>query len=94
MADGAFFRHMRCDSPLRYFPLAVGLSLLLVPVAGLFHVTGRLDLGGVFYLGAHPQLSMLLCGLVGLALVPLTFHLALLLGRFQIWLARHLLVRA
>lgn len=74
--------------------LAVGLSLLLVPVAGLFHVTGRLDLGGVFYLGAHPQLSMLLCGLVGLALVPLTFHLALLLGRFQIWLARHLLVRA
>ena len=30
----------------------------------------------------------------GLALLPLTFHLALLLGRFQVWLAKHLLVNA
>jgi hypothetical protein len=42
----------------------------------------------------HPNQAVILCGLVGLLLVPLTLHLALLLGRFQVWLARHLLVRA
>ncbi len=75
--------------------LATGLSLVLVPFAQLFQATGTfsLDLGGSWLL-SHPNLAAALCGLVGLALLPLTFHLALLLGRFQVWLARHLLVQA
>lgn len=76
--------------------LSVGLTLLAVPVARLLHATGRLDLDGasIYWGGTHPDLAMLLCGLAGLVLVPLTLHLALLLGRFQTWLARHLLIRA
>ncbi len=76
--------------------LSMGLSLLVVPLAHLFHATGSLnvDLGDLVWTSAHPNLALLLCGLVGLALVPLTLHLALLLGRFQLWLASHLLVRA
>jgi hypothetical protein len=76
--------------------LATGLSLLAVPVARLLHASGRIDfdLACLDAVGNHPTLAAVLCGLVGLALVPLTLHLALLLGRFQTWLARHLLVRA
>lgn len=76
--------------------ISLGLGLLAVPLATLFHATGglSLDMGGPGWMGTHPNLVMLLCGLVGLALVPLTFHLALVLGRFQVWLARHLLVCA
>lgn len=76
--------------------LSVGLSLVAVPFAGLFHATGSLswDLGGTAWMVANPRLMAALCGLAGLALVPLTFHLALVLGRFQVWLARHLLVAA
>jgi len=76
--------------------LTTSLSLLAVPFAGLFHATGSLswDLGGSAWMIANPRLMAVLCGLVGLALLPLTFHLALVLGRFQIWLARHLLVLA
>jgi len=75
--------------------LATGLSLVAVPFAQLFHAAGTLslDLGGTWLL-AHPNLAAALCGLAGLALLPLTFHLALLLGRFQVWLAKHLLVNA
>ena len=76
--------------------LATGLGLLAVPVARLFQVTGSIDFDfvGTVWAAAHPNLVAILCGLAGLALVPLTFHLALLLGRFQLWLAKHLLVRA
>jgi hypothetical protein len=76
--------------------LTTGLALLAVPVLHLLHVGGTFtgDLGGLAWVTAHPGLATALCGLVGLALVPLTFHLALLLGRFQVWLARHLLVCA
>lgn len=76
--------------------LATGLAFLAVPVARLLHATGRfdLDVACLDWGGTHPDLAVVLCALVGLALVPLTLHLALLLGRFQTWLARHLLVRA
>jgi len=76
--------------------LVMGLGFLAVPVLHLLHVGGSFtgDVGGILWISAHPGLAAALCGLAGLALVPLTFHLALLLGRFQIWLARHLLVRA
>ena len=76
--------------------LSVGLGLLAVPAARLFQATGTLslDLGGTGWALAHPNLVALGCGLAGLALLPLTFHLALLLGRFQVWLAKHLLVNA
>ena len=75
--------------------IALELGLLAVPVARLFQVTGSLDvdLGGLAWALAHPNLAAILCGVLGLVLVPLTFHLALVLGRFQVWLARHLLVR-
>lgn len=75
--------------------LSVSLGFLSVPVARIFQVTGHfdVDLGGLAWASLHPNLTALLCGLAGLALVPLVFHLGLLLGRFQVWLARHLLVR-
>jgi len=76
--------------------LSVGLGLLAAPVARLFQVSGafNLDIGGTAWILNHPNLTAMLCGLAGLALIPLTLHLALLLGRFQLWLAQHLLVRA
>jgi len=76
--------------------LTVSLGLLAAPIARLFAATGMLsvDLGGTAWCLAHPNLTALLCGLAGLLLLPLTFHLALLLGRFQLWLAKHLLVQA
>ncbi len=86
---------------ITYFTLVVtflttGLALLAVPVLHLLHLGASFtgDLGGLVWVNAHPGLAAALCGLAGLALVPLTFHLALLLGRFQVWLARHLLVCA
>jgi hypothetical protein len=76
--------------------LSLSLGLLAVPLARLFHLSSNfsLDLGGGAWILAHPSLAMFLCGLAGLLLLPLTLHLALLLGRFQVWLARHMLVRA
>ena len=76
--------------------LSLGLGLLAVPLARLFHFNSSFsfDMCGGAWILAHPGLGMFLCGLVGLFLLPLTLHLALLLGRFQVWLARHLLVRA
>jgi hypothetical protein len=75
--------------------LSLGLGLLAVPLAYLFHLNGSftMDLCGGAWVIAHPGLALFLCGLAGLVLLPLTLHLALLLGRFQVWLARHLLVR-
>jgi hypothetical protein len=74
--------------------LTVSLGLLAVPVARLVQASGSFDfdLGGTAWALAHPNLTAVLCGLMGLALVPLVFHLGLLLGRFQLWLAKHLLV--
>jgi hypothetical protein len=76
--------------------LSLGLGLLAVPLAHLFHFSGsfNLDLCGGAWIMNHSGLALLLCGLAGLVLLPLTLHLALLLGRFQVWLASHLLVRA
>lgn len=76
--------------------LSLGLGLLLVPVVRVLHLSGSFttDLGGFVWTMSHPNLTAVLCGLAGVALVPLSLHLALLLGRFQSWLARHLLVRA
>ena len=76
--------------------LSVGLGLIAAPVARLFEIGGvfNIDVGGTAWFLSHPNLTVVLCGLAGLALIPLTLHLALLLGRFQMWLAQHLLVRA
>jgi hypothetical protein len=75
--------------------LSVGLGLVAVPVLRMLHLGASFtgDIAGLAWITAHPGLTAALCGLAGLALVPLTFHLALLLGRFQVWLARHLLLR-
>jgi len=76
--------------------LSVSLGVLAMPVARLAQISGALDLelgGGTWAMG-HPNLLAVLCGLAGLALIPLIFHLGLLLGRFQLWLAKHLLVNA
>ena len=74
---------------------SLSLGLLAVPVAQLAHASGAFqwDLGGSGWVLTHPNLVALLCGAAGFLLLPLTFHLGLLLGRFQLWLARHLLVR-
>ncbi len=76
--------------------LATSFGLLAVPVARLLHTTGTfsLDLSYGGWIQAHPNSAALLCGLTGLLLLPLTLHLAILLGRFQVWLASHLLVKA
>lgn len=76
--------------------LAVGLSLLAVPVAAVLQAGGAFDgdLGGLAWSVSHPQLTAIACGLLGAAILPLSLHLGLLLGRLQVWLARHLLVRA
>ncbi len=75
---------------------SMSLGLLAVPVAQLAHASGALqwDLGGSGWVLAHPNLVAACCGAAGLLLLPLTFHLGLLLGRFQLWLARHLLIHA
>ncbi|HEX9008855.1 MAG TPA: sensor domain-containing protein [Holophagaceae bacterium] len=74
--------------------LSVGLALAAVPVAMLFHGPLALDVAAPAWFLDHPVLAVALCGLAGLALIPLCLHLALALGRFQTWLARHLLVTA
>lgn len=75
--------------------LTTAVALLAVPVLRMLHAGGSFtgDLGNLAWITAHPGLAAALCGLAGLTLLPLTFHLALLLGRFQVWLARHLLLR-
>lgn len=76
--------------------LAVGLGLLAVPVAAVLQAGGAMDvdLGGLAWSVSHPQLTAIACGLLGAVILPLSLHLGLLLGRLQVWLARHLLVRA
>lgn len=74
--------------------LSVGLALAAVPVAMLSHGPLALDVAAPAWFLDHPVLAVALCGLAGLALIPLCLHLALALGRFQTWLARHLLVAA
>ena len=76
--------------------LTLGLSLLAVPVAHLFHLGGTLNLDGcdLALFTARPALGLALCALVGAGVLPLTLHLALALGRLQSWLARHLLLHA
>ncbi len=76
--------------------LIVGLSLVAAPVAVLFRGMAEISIDGLHpaWLQSHPSFTLILCALAGAVLVPLTFHAALVLGRFQIWLARHLLVRS
>lgn len=74
--------------------LSVGLALAAVLVAMVFHGPLALNVAAPAWFLDHPVLAVALCCLAGLALLPLTLHLALLLGRFQTWLARHLLVAA
>jgi len=76
--------------------LVVGLTLVAAPLAVLFHGMPEIsaDCFRLPVFQSHPGLGLLLCALTGAVLVPLTFHAALVLGRFQTWLARHLLVRA
>lgn len=75
--------------------LALSVSLLAVPVLRLLHLGASFtgDVAGIDWIMSNPGLAVVLCGLAGLALAPLTLHLALLLGRFQIWLAGHLLLK-
>ena len=74
--------------------LVTGLSLVLAPLAILFHGTAQISFDGLhpLWLQSHPGLALLVCGFLGVLLVPLALHAALLLGRFQVWLASHLLV--
>ena len=74
--------------------LATALALLAVPAARLLQAHGTLAVDGIQFDGSglHPDAAVILCGLAGLVLLPAAFHLALLLGRFQVWLASHLLV--
>jgi hypothetical protein len=74
--------------------LSVDLALVLAPFAALLHVPVSLEFGGPAWLSSHPHALLVLAGLAGVGLLPTIFHLALLLGRFQAWLASHLLVRA
>lgn len=77
--------------------LALGLGFAALPLAALFHAKGTFSMDMLTlpaWCLAHPALAFLLLGLAGLAILPLTLHLGLLLGRFQLWLARHLLIEA
>ena len=73
--------------------LVLGLALLAAPVAALFHGPAYFSLEGLPWLERHSGIGMLVSGAAGVLLLPLTFHAALVLGRFQAWLAHHLLIR-
>ncbi len=74
--------------------LIVALGLLAAPLVALFAAPGTVSVEGLQLMINHPFVILSLCGLAGAFLVPLTFHLGMALGRFQSWVARHLLVRA
>ena len=74
--------------------LIVALGLLAAPLVVLFAAPGTVSLDGLQVLANHPTAFLALCGLVGALLLPLTLHLGMALGRFQSWVARHLLVQA
>lgn len=76
--------------------LSLGVSLLAVPLAYMLQARGSLDLecSGLAQFGAHPASGVVLCLLLGVLFLPLSLHLAMALGRFQGWLARHLLIHA
>ena len=75
--------------------LALGLGLAAAPLTLLLagHGTLAVHLVAPPWILVHPSLLAVLCGLAGLVLVPAALHLGLILGRFQLWLARHLLVQ-
>ena len=71
--------------------LSTSLALLATPVVHfVFH---EVTYDGWAWGGNHPNLVAVIAGCVGLLAVPFTLHVALLLGRMQGLLARHLLVR-
>lgn len=73
--------------------LALTLGLLAAPFLGLFQGLPEVSIPGFVWASSHPMAILLVCGLVGALLLPLTLHLGVALGRFQGWLARQLLVR-
>ncbi len=75
--------------------LIVGLAMIVAPLAALLHRTVEVSFEGLhpLWFQSHPGFALMLCAFTGIVLVPLTFHAALVLGRLQTWLARHLLVR-
>lgn len=72
--------------------LALSLALVAAPLLAL--VPGAVVLGGLQVAQGHLGWALVACTLTGALLLPATLHLGLVLGRFQAWLARHLLVRA
>ncbi|HTL97803.1 MAG TPA: sensor domain-containing protein [Holophagaceae bacterium] len=71
--------------------LSLSLGLLATPVVHfVFH---EVTYDGWAWGAAHQNSVAVAAGIVGLFAVPLTLHAALLLGRVQAGLARHLLVR-
>ena len=73
--------------------LALALTLVAVPVLALVQGPGVLALEGLKVAQDHRGLVAVACGLAGALLLPATLQAGLLLGRFQAWLARHLLVQ-
>ena len=59
----------------------------------LFAAPGTVSVEGLQLMVNHPFVILSLCGLAGAFLVPLILHLGMRLGRFQSWVAKHLLVR-
>lgn len=71
--------------------LALSLGLLATPVVHfVFH---EVTYDGWTWGGNHQALVAVIAGLLGFVAVPVTLHVALLLGRMQGFLARHFLVR-
>ena len=71
--------------------LSTGLALLATPV--IHFVFHEVTYDGWAWGASHQNLVAVAAGVMGLFAVPLTLHVALLLGRMQGLLARHFLVR-
>jgi hypothetical protein len=72
--------------------LSLSLSLIAVPIASLFVGLPSIELWNGME-AQHPALVVILAAIVGCLLLIGTLHLALALGRFQGFLAKHMLVR-
>ncbi|MEL1265168.1 sensor domain-containing protein [Pseudoxanthomonas putridarboris] len=74
--------------------LAISLSLVFVPLAGLFQYPGySLYIDGVDMGAGNAWWLFPLLAALGVVLLFATLHLARAVGRFHGWLAKHLLVR-
>ncbi len=72
--------------------LSLSLGLMAVPIASLFVGLPSIELWNGLEV-QHPVLVVILSAVVGCLLLIGTLHLALALGRFQGFLAKHMLVR-